>query len=249
MRCRRQVAAWASSAAPGSCPASGQGGPLDRLSEAAESAPDCFLRRPHGGLCPALGGRERAVIGNELPKSRDRLRDFGSFGDRGSRPRCHESRNQADPRGHERTRRSSNSSSGVHQRTREPPSNPGHFTTSGQVHFRPARSAAAPSDSQRRPARLLDRQRSLPQVRLHFADARAPPRVYRPFAGFARVFSSMEGKWNEGSLRKLALSKSKNPIGFPDRQSAASAVGTTHGPGPCVSHAPATEWCEFLLHA
>ena len=58
---------------------------------------------------------------------------FGSFRDRGSRPRWSshrfgpspgdhghvtDSRNQADPRGHERTRRSSNSSTGVHQRTR-----------------------------------------------------------------------------------------------------------------------------------
>src|SRR5712691_2919769 len=61
----------------GSRPASGQLGPLDRLSEAAESAPDCLLRRPHCGLCPALGGRERAVLGDELPKSRDRLLDPG----------------------------------------------------------------------------------------------------------------------------------------------------------------------------
>src|SRR5713226_3611638 len=58
---------------------------------------------------------------------------FGSFRDRGSRPRWSshrfgpspgdhsrvtDSRNQADPRGHERTLRSSNSSTGVHQRTR-----------------------------------------------------------------------------------------------------------------------------------
>ena len=62
---------------PGSRPASGQRGPLDRFSEAAESAPDCLLRRPHCGLRPALGGRERAVLGDEPPKSRDRLRDPG----------------------------------------------------------------------------------------------------------------------------------------------------------------------------
>ena len=31
----------------------------------------------HCGLCPALGGRERAVLGGELPKSRDRLLDPG----------------------------------------------------------------------------------------------------------------------------------------------------------------------------
>jgi hypothetical protein len=58
---------------------------------------------------------------------------FGSFPDRGSRPRWSshrlgpspgdhsrvtDSRNQADPRGHERTLRSSSSSTGVHQRTR-----------------------------------------------------------------------------------------------------------------------------------
>jgi hypothetical protein len=60
---------------PGFRPASSQHGPLDGLSEAAESAPDCLLRRPHGGLRPALGGRERAVLGDEHPKSRDRLRD------------------------------------------------------------------------------------------------------------------------------------------------------------------------------
>jgi len=59
-------------------PPSGQRGPLERLSEAAESAPDCFLRRPHRGLCPTLGSRERAVLGDEHPKSRDRLRDSGS---------------------------------------------------------------------------------------------------------------------------------------------------------------------------
>src|SRR5665811_1680586 len=35
---------------PGSSTASGQRSPLDRLSEAAESAPDCLLRWPHGGL-------------------------------------------------------------------------------------------------------------------------------------------------------------------------------------------------------
>ena len=54
----------------------------DRLSEAAESAPDCLLRWPHCGLCPALGRRERAVLGDEPPKSRDRLRDpgIGHFG-------------------------------------------------------------------------------------------------------------------------------------------------------------------------
>jgi len=58
-------------------PASGQRRQLDRRSEAAESAPDCLLRRPHGGLRPALGGRERAVLSDEPPKSLDRLRDSG----------------------------------------------------------------------------------------------------------------------------------------------------------------------------
>jgi hypothetical protein len=60
---------------PASRPASGQRDSLDRLSEAAESAPNCLLRRPHCGLRPALGGRERAVLGNEPPKGRDILRD------------------------------------------------------------------------------------------------------------------------------------------------------------------------------
>jgi len=45
-----------SSGAPGSGPGSGQRGTLDRLSEAAESAPDCLLSRPHGGLLPVLVG-------------------------------------------------------------------------------------------------------------------------------------------------------------------------------------------------
>ena len=56
---------------------SGQRGPLDRLSEAAESKPDCPLRRPHRGLCPALGGRDRTVLGDELPNGRYRLLDPG----------------------------------------------------------------------------------------------------------------------------------------------------------------------------
>jgi hypothetical protein len=74
----------ASSAAAGPAPASGQRGPLDRLSEAAESAPDCLLRRPHAGLSPALGGRERAVLGDEPPKSRVRT---GVPRDQPDRPR------------------------------------------------------------------------------------------------------------------------------------------------------------------
>ena len=37
----------------------------------------CLLRRPHGRLRPALGGRDRAVLGDEPPKSRDSLSDSG----------------------------------------------------------------------------------------------------------------------------------------------------------------------------
>ncbi len=62
----------ASSAAPGPAQHQVRAARLDCLSEAAESAPDCSLRRPHGGLSPALGRRERAVLGDELPQSRDK---------------------------------------------------------------------------------------------------------------------------------------------------------------------------------
>ncbi len=72
---------------PGSGWASGQLGPLDRLSDAAESAPDCLLRRPHCGLCPALGGRERAVLGDELPKPQQTPRSGYRPGRTGGPPR------------------------------------------------------------------------------------------------------------------------------------------------------------------
>jgi len=34
-----------------------------------------FSDGPHFGLRPALGGRDRAVLGDEVPKSRDRFLD------------------------------------------------------------------------------------------------------------------------------------------------------------------------------